>query len=125
MERNTQQRDAIWKVVETSPRPLNPKEICEEAQQRLPNLGIATVYRNIKSLLEEGKIVPVVIPGQPPRYEKAGLSHHHHFFCNTCEKVYELEPGCPGNLSQLAPPGFTVNSHSIVLEGVCRTCTKG
>ena len=66
MIRNTQQRDAISKVIETSPRPLNPKEICEEAQQRLPNLGIATVYRNIKSLLEEGKIVPVVIPGQPP-----------------------------------------------------------
>ncbi len=122
MVRNTQQRDAISKVIDLSPRPLSPKEICEESQQILPSLGIATVYRNIKALLEEGKIVPVVIPGQPPRYEQSGLGHHHHFFCSACEKVYELQPGCPGNLDHLLPEGFTATSHSIVLEGSCKNC---
>ena len=42
-------------------------------------LGIATVYRNIRSLTEEGELSEVKLPGENPRFELAGHQHHHHF----------------------------------------------
>ena len=91
------------------------------AQRHLPGLGIATVYRTLKSWLEEGSLVQVDLPGEPPRYEATGKQHHHHFHCRACDRVYELE-GCPDGLKSLTPAGFSLESHEVVLYGRCATC---
>ncbi len=124
MERNTKQRDAIRTVFEKSDRPLSPQEIHERADRAAPGLSLATVYRAVKGMLEDGSIVTVELPGQPPRYEPAGLDHHHHFQCRSCGKVFDIE-GCPGRLDGLAPEGFVVESHEITLSGLCAGCAGG
>lgn len=100
---------------------MSPEEILAAAHQRADGIGIATVYRNIKSLTEEGWLVAVELPGQPPRYELAGKDHHHHFHCQACGQVFELE-GCVDGLRDLAPRGFRVTGHEVVLYGECRSC---
>lgn len=121
MERNTRQREVIRDVLVKAGRPLSTPQIFAEARRALPKLGIATVYRTIKGLLEQGAIVSVHLPGDNPYYEQAGLHHHHHFRCRTCDRVFELH-GCPPGLGKLAPPGFTVEKHEITLHGVCDAC---
>jgi Fur family ferric uptake transcriptional regulator len=121
MERKTRQRDAIRNVFTRVGRPLGPHEILEHAQHEVPGLGIATVYRNVKSLVEEGLLAPIDIPGQPTCYEAAGLAHHHHFHCRACGKVFDVQ-GCPGELHKLSPPGFAVESHEVILYGRCSLC---
>ena len=69
MIRVTHQRNAIRQVLQNAGRPLSPHEIFDMAQRKVSGLGIATVYRNLKSLQEEGAIVAVELPGQPPRWE--------------------------------------------------------
>ena len=91
------------------------------ATEVVPRLSLATVYRNIKTLQDEGSIKAVVLPGQNPRYELASRSHHHHFQCRQCERVFDLE-ACPGNLDNLAPSGFMVEEHEIILYGRCGEC---
>jgi len=122
MERDTAQRRAIRDVFEGSKRPLSPREILEAAQATVPTLGIATVYRTVKGLVEEGWLVPVDLPGEPPRYELSGKKHHHHFVCDACDRVFEVE-GCPGNLRAVVPSGFQLDRHEVVLYGVCATCS--
>ena len=119
--RNTRQRTSIQDVIEQAGRPLLPQEILETAQQSIPELGIATVYRNIKLLLEAHEIQAVELPGEPPRYESHHREHHHHFQCETCQRVYDI-PGCVGNMASLAPPGFAVQRHELTLYGVCADC---
>jgi len=63
----------------------------------------------------------VNLPGDNPRFEAAGLHHHHHFQCQQCQKVFDVH-GCPGDLAALAPPGFTVADHDLVLYGRCSDC---
>jgi Fur family transcriptional regulator, ferric uptake regulator len=121
MERKTRQRDAIRGVFLRVGRPLSPTEVLQYAQVEVPGLGIATVYRNIKSLVEEGELKPIDIPGQSTCYESAGLAHHHHFHCNRCGKVYDIE-GCPGKIEDLTPKGFSVESHEVILFGSCDHC---
>lgn len=123
MERNTRQRSAIRRAFETTDRPLSPAEVLEAAQDEVPGLGIATVYRAIRDLQAAGWLTPVEIPGEPARYERAHLGHHHHFHCRTCNRVFEVH-GCPANLSRLAPSGFEVESHDVVLYGRCDRCVE-
>ncbi|MFT5239620.1 MAG: Fur family ferric uptake transcriptional regulator [Kiritimatiellia bacterium] len=121
MERKTKQRDAIWNAILHAARPLSPQEVHEIASADIAQLGIATVYRTIKAFLEKGQLAQVDLPGQPPRYEKAGLKHHHHFHCRQCDRVYEME-GCAGNISALAPDDFVVEGHALSLFGLCAAC---
>ena len=120
--RKTKQREAIKAVFDSSPHPLSPDEVREMASTSLPGIGIATIYRNLKSLVEGGVLKIVEIPGATARYELADLAHHHHFQCNDCEKVFDI-PGCPGNLQNMTPPGFTMTGHSITLYGHCPDCS--
>lgn len=121
MERNTRQRDAIRRVFEETPRPLGPTEILEAARSRVSGLGIATVYRTVNALVETGWLVPVELPGEPSRYERSGSAHHHHFRCRGCDRVFEIH-GCPGDLRELAPPGFELEGHDVTLYGRCALC---
>lgn len=121
MERRTRQRDAIRQVFEDAARPLGPNEVLEAGRSHVKGLGIATVYRTIASLIEADWLTPVELPGEPPRYEVAGQAHHHHFRCRECARVYEIL-GCPGTLEHLAPPGFTIERHEVVLYGLCTAC---
>jgi len=120
--RNTQQRKTIESLLEQSSAPVLPKELHKQAQQTLPNLGIATVFRALKDLVSEGRARVVEIPGDSPRYESVDRHHHHHFKCTSCEKVFCIE-GCPGNLQTLLRPGFEMTDHDITLFGTCSDCS--
>ena len=122
MKRDTKQRQAIRRVLEEAGRPLGPPEVLEAAQVHHPGIGIATVYRTLKAMVEEGALAQVELPGEPPRYEINGKRHHHHFHCRACDRVYELE-GCPEGLRSLTPPGFSLESHEVVLYGRCAACS--
>lgn len=122
--RKTRQREAIRSAFETADRPLSPEEVLSAAQESVEGLGIATVYRNIKSLMEEGWLIAIELPGQAARYELAGKGHHHHFQCNSCGRVFELY-GCVESFRNMIPPGFQVTGHEVLLFGVCRGCRHG
>ncbi len=121
MERITKQGTAILNAIQAAQRPLLPQEILEAAALEVPGMGIATVYRNIKSLVDNELLCTVYLPGENPRYEPAHHHHHHHFHCTRCDKVFDVHD-CPGDLQQLAPRGFKVESHELTLYGACETC---
>lgn len=123
MDRKTRQRQAIWQVFAETDRPLGPQEVLNAAQMYTPGLGIATVYRTLKAFMAEGWLVSVELPGEPQRYEISGKSHHHHFRCRACDRVFEID-GCLTNLTHLTPRGFQLERHEVVLYGTCATCTS-
>lgn len=122
MERDTAQRRAIRTVLDDAGRPLSPREVLSAGKEHVPSLGMATVYRTLNSLLDEGFVAAVELPGEPARYEVAGKPHHHHFHCRSCDQVFEV-PGCPGNLRSVVPDGFRLESHEVVLYGACAECS--
>lgn len=123
MERTTRQKTAIQAAIETAQRPLSAQEILEQASLQVAQLGIATVYRNLKSLVSEEKVHVVTLPGENPRYESntAANHHHHHFQCTVCQRVFDVHD-CPGDLKRMAPQGFVVERHELTLYGRCPEC---
>lgn len=123
MERNTRQRSAIRDALHSAARPLLPQELLDLAQQAIPGLSLATVYRNLKSMVEEGVARPVNLPGDNTRFELSHTHHHHHFQCRACQSVFDIHE-CPGELTQLAPKGFIVHDHDLTLYGFCAPCAQ-
>ncbi len=121
MERNTRQRGAIRRAFQRASRPLSPTELLGDARRDVGGLGIATVYRNIRALLDEGWLLAVELPGEATRYELAGQPHHHHFRCRCCERVYDV-PCTVDGLGNDLPDGFDLEQHEVVLHGTCDHC---
>ncbi len=121
MERKTAQRQAIRDAIRQARRPLSAEEVLAAARRRCRGLGQATVYRALASGVQEGWLESVQMPSGPTRYELAELPHHHHFECVRCHRVFDVT-GCPGRLDRMVPKGFSLQSHEILLFGLCEKC---
>lgn len=120
-KRQTRQKTAIREAFTEAGRPLSPEEAWQGAKLRHASLGIATVYRNIQALVAEGWLQPVEVPGDSARYEISGKRHHHHFQCNTCRKLFDLE-GCVSKAIPKLPRGFRASGHEFYVYGTCAAC---
>ncbi|MBM4149312.1 MAG: transcriptional repressor [Lentisphaerae bacterium] len=120
-KRQTQQRTAIVTAIEGTDCTFTPQEVLGHAQRACPGLGIATVYRSIRELVEQGCIQRVVVAGSAPRYERTNVTHHHHFHCESCGAVTPLE-GCSLKENYRLPSGFRASSHDVIFTGTCPKC---
>ena len=119
--RNTEQRIALRRVFMEADRPLSAQEVLQAAREMVAGLGIATVYRNLRVLVDEEWLATVGLPGEPDRYEIAGKAPHHHFHCRVCNRVFEASE-CASDLKRMTPAGFVLDGHDVVLYGKCREC---
>lgn len=94
------------------------------ARLQLMRLGIATVYRNLANLVERSDVVAAHLLNDTVRYEPSGRGHHHHFYCTSCEHVFELDAQCPvASLEELTlAGGFRVEDHALTFYGSCPNC---
>ncbi|MBX8466568.1 MULTISPECIES: Fur family transcriptional regulator [unclassified Deinococcus] len=120
--RSTRQRDVITRIMQAAQGPLAVADVLDRARSDLPGLGIATVYRTLKLLTEQGRIHPVTLDGET-LYEASGQGHHHHFSCQDCGRVFTLHT-CPVALPSgtVYPGGFIVRAHEVTLYGQCPDC---
>lgn len=121
MAYRTRQKDAIWAVINGSPSPLTAEAICAHAGEQVTGLGIATVYRTLKQLVQEGQVRHIEIPGAAPHYESAAKRHHHFFLCEQCKQVFDVM-GCLRGIPNMLPDGYHMKRHEIVIYGECPDC---
>jgi Fur family ferric uptake transcriptional regulator len=123
MKRNTAQRDAIKEVFLACDGPLRIEDILRQGRRMVESLNLATVYRNLKILLEAGWIRTVAHPRLGTFYEIAAEAHHHHFHCRQCDRLFKVE-GCALDEQRQAPDGFVTEGHEVFLFGLCPSCGR-
>jgi Fur family transcriptional regulator, ferric uptake regulator len=119
--KQTRQRSAIRGVLKTEGRPLTAEEIYRLARRDIPRLGLATVYRSIRRMVEERQLIGVDFPGHPTRYELPSLGQHAHFICSICGRVFDL-PDAPHATAIRLPEGFSREGCELVVYGSCPDC---
>ena len=122
ISRDTPQRRSVRLVLEEAGRPLRPQEICDLARAKKPGIGIATVYRTLRRMVEEGAVVCVTLPDDAPRYEAAGSSDSLYFRCRHCGSVYPLSGQDTVPLRPALPDGFTLERLVVAVRGLCAHC---
>lgn len=114
-------RTNLHDLLQEAKGPLSADEIRENLGRR--SIGQATVYRLLKQGVDEGLLKEIPFPDGPKRYELVGLAHHHHFLCDECDRAFDIA-GCAKQVPQLAPAGFQVEDHDILLRGRCPDCME-
>lgn len=123
----TQRKVVLNAMLENKDKHLTVEEIYQLVKDQNPDIGLATVYRNIQ-LLNEMKIVEKLnLDDGFTRYELAKedeIHRHHHLICETCGKVIEVKEDLMGaiELSFKETYGFVVHDHQAKFFGVCEDC---
>lgn len=123
---NSTQREYVLKILFNSEVHLSADALLHEVRKEYEvTMGIATVYR-ILNLLEELKIVNgLLFNGNEGKvYELNLVSHHDHMVCTNCNKIVEFFDADLEKLQEdvAASNGFTLQSHNMLLYGLCDEC---
>ena len=121
MVRNTRQRRAILQAIAQASRPLRPAEILKFGQKQVPSLGLTTIYRNIREMVDEGRLVRVEYPGQPPLFELPTGKSLPHFVCRGCRQVFYFDHEAP-DIPYDPPGNFIIEGQEVVFYGHCPDC---
>src|SRR5262249_55921653 len=110
-KRNTRQLEQVFNALQGDHTHPFAHEIYRRVHKKLPRISLATVYRNLHSLVEEGKIRTLLLGGQVARYDPE-TSEHDHFLCERCGRVSDLflPRARRMDLTALAQDGYVVTA---------------
>ena len=124
-QRITRQRDVVAGVLERARRPLGAGEIWNAVTTSDPDVGRATVFRTLHSLVAAEIVQRVTLAGGQSGYLLcAADGHHHHLVCTSCGRTTDLpEAVVAPFLSRVEEThGFTVDHSSFDVHGRCADC---
>jgi Fe2+ or Zn2+ uptake regulation protein len=115
----TKQLKEIVDIVYGSNGPITAEQVYFNAKQRLPNVSLGTVYRNLNKLVLEGLISETKI-GSLATFVRHPFSNAH-FECTECHKLFTV----PFELNVLElsrRTGMNVERWELHLRGICPEC---
>jgi len=98
--------------------------IYDEVVKSHPSLSLATVYKNIILMVENGVLVEVPITGLKPKYELV-KNDHIHLVCTECGEVEDKPHNANADAlfaTMSKNENFTLSKQQINLYGVCSQC---
>lgn len=129
--RYSRQRNLVLDIVKSNPVHPTAEWVHEKAREQLPQIGIATVYRNLNALAEHGDIRKIKNIGGVDRFD-GNSAEHYHLKCVCCGCLKDLEAQSPEMLETLETiirNTFKIDAEEIsisttLMEGVCEDCRK-
>ena len=104
----------------------------EELIERLPRRGednyvsTATVYRTLRECVDAGLLNCFQLDGRTVYDHDYGYPQHDHLYCTRCRKLLEFQSNelLAIRDAMAALHGFRVESHRMIISGVCRDCAR-
>lgn len=119
--RYSPKREAILQCLRSTTCHPSAEWLYTQLKPQIPNLSLATVYRNLARFRSEGRLQVVGCVNGEDRYDSK-IAPHGHFICRTCGAVIDLPP-IPVNVPDLAQIGKE-ESYSVTFHGRCNACLE-
>jgi Fur family transcriptional regulator, ferric uptake regulator len=123
--RNTTQREQILDAFLSANKHITADELFEIVKERDPEIGYATIHRNLALFCKSGVADEIKIGTQKTRYEpKVGQEHHDHLICTVCGRFVEVSDEKIEELQQKLAEAhdFVPSRHKLEIYGTCREC---
>ena len=122
--RVTKQRIAISELLDSMADFRSAQAIHVELNQAMPGIGLATVYRTLKSMVEDGLLDTFITDDGQTLYRRCSSAHHHHIVCKKCGRTSEIQAAAVESWAEQVARehGFTDIDHMVELVGVCSNC---
>ena len=122
--RNTKQRQLVAEAVRALDHP-SAEEVYAAVSRQNPNIGKATVYRNLNLLAMQAEIGRIC-PGEGADRFDFRTDKHYHMRCRICGKLFDapMAPLPPASLLLGDTGGFVVEDHTVEFVGICSDCNK-
>lgn len=118
--KRSRQRDRILDVVRSTKTHPSADWVFHEVRKEIPNISLATVYRNLNLLVESREIGEVLCDGQL-RFD-ANKEEHLHFICRSCKGIFDIEEKRVESPDFKLPRGFKVENVKMDFYGLCPNC---
>ena len=122
--RQSKKRDALLALLRNTDTHPSADQVYQALKPGYPGLSLATVYRNLSQLCEQGLAVRVGTVNGQERYD-GRTRPHAHFICNRCGTVLDLpdiRPDSALEQSVSAQYGFAVQRCELTYYGLCPSC---
>jgi len=125
LKRATRQREAVLNAVEQVDSHPSVEEVYRIVRKSIPKISLATVYRNLHLLAEDGKLREVQFQGDVIRYD-AITGPHEHFYCRNCRAVWDIHRSLPKDAVRSIERRMksSVETYSLDYYGLCAKCAR-
>ena len=111
----------ILSILKKDPSHPNVKQIYSKTKKLLPNVSLATVYRNLNFLKKRKLITELDIAEQINRYE-INKEDHDHFICNICKNIYDIKKYPLKNRYLKKNGNYDIGRFDLKYFGICYKC---
>ena len=124
-KRNTFQRQMVLGALQSMHIHATAEEVYEQVAREYQNISLATVYRNLNSLAQEGIIQKIPVPDSADRFDFQAHKHYH-LLCKSCGRFEDAPVGYIEELQVRAAreSGYQIDSYDIVFTGICPGCAQ-
>ena len=117
--RFSKQREAVYRTLYHTDTHPDAAWIYAKTRETEPNIGIATVYRNLNELVSLGRIKRISVEGCAERFD-ADIREHGHMVCERCGRITDVD--CGSVSVSCSVQGVT--RYEITLYGICNKCRE-
>ena len=119
--RCTPQRYAVMAFLMDCKRHPTAAEIFEAVNRVDPRSSRATTYNNLRDLVEAGLVREVAVEGRAARFDAKSVRHHH-FICDRCGNVEDLEWFDVPKPASAALGKRVLRESQLIFRGFCTKC---
>jgi Fur family transcriptional regulator, ferric uptake regulator len=123
--RSTRQKRALAAVIDQAQEFRSAQELHEALRARGEQVGLTTVYNQLRALADAGGLDTVRSPDGETLYRRCGSAdHHHHLLCRVCGATVEVAGTAVERWAEkvAAEAGFTDVAHTVEVVGTCPAC---
>lgn len=103
---------------------LNIDDLYRLLMLSFPSISLATVYKNMNTMLEKLFLSEVQIPNKKNVYELY-KENHSHVICSSCAEIVDIYLDAATLLREAETKShFTLETSSIIFNGLCSKCQK-
>ncbi|WP_432491250.1 MULTISPECIES: Fur family transcriptional regulator [Kineococcus] len=123
--RSTKQRSAVSAALDEADAFVSAQDLHARLRARGDSVGLATVYRALQALAEDGDVDVLRTDDGEAVYRRCSTGHHHHLVCRSCGRTVEVEGPTVESWARRvgAEHGFTQVEHVVEVFGVCAPCS--